>query len=66
VYSGYPPRDFWASAGLLSTVRDMAKYDLAVDRHELLKAETLAGAWTPFLSNAGQPLAQGLGWYVTD
>jgi CubicO group peptidase (beta-lactamase class C family) len=66
VYAGYPPRDFWASAGLLSTVRDMAKYDTAVDRHELLKAETLARAWTPFLSNAGQPLAHGLGWYVTD
>jgi CubicO group peptidase (beta-lactamase class C family) len=39
VYAGYPPRDFWASAGLLSTVRDVAKYDTAVDRHELLKAE---------------------------
>jgi CubicO group peptidase (beta-lactamase class C family) len=66
LYSGYPPRDFWASAGLLSTVRDLAKYDVAVDRHELLKAETLARAWTPFLSNAGQPLAHGLGWFVTD
>ena len=66
MYAGYPPRDFWASAGLLSTVRDMAKYDMAVDRHELLKAETLARAWTPFLSNAGQPLAHGLGWFVTD
>jgi len=66
VYSGYPPRDFWASAGLLSTVRDLAKYDMAVDRGRLLKAETLARAWTPFLSNAGQPLAHGLGWYVTD
>jgi CubicO group peptidase (beta-lactamase class C family) len=66
LYSGYPPRAFWASAGLLSTVRDMAKYDEAVDRHELLKAETLARAWTPFLSSAGQPLAHGLGWYVTD
>jgi CubicO group peptidase (beta-lactamase class C family) len=66
VFSGYPPRDFWVSAGLLSTVLDLAKYDKAVDRHELLKAETLARAWTPFLSNSGQPLAQGLGWYVTD
>jgi len=66
VYSGYPPRDLWASAGLLSTVRDLAKYDVAVDRHELLKAETLARAWTPFFSNAGQPLAHGLGWFVTD
>jgi CubicO group peptidase (beta-lactamase class C family) len=65
LYSGYPPRDFWASAGLLSTVRDLAKYDVAIDRHELLKAETLARAGTPFLSNAGQPLAQGLGGFVT-
>lgn len=66
LYSGYPPSDFWASAGLVSTVGDLAKYDMAVDRHELLKADTLARAWTPFLSNAGIPLAMGLGWYVTD
>ena len=66
LFSGYPPRDLWASAGLLSTVRDLAKYDIAIDRHELLKAETLARAWTPFTSNAGQPLAHGLGWFVTD
>ena len=66
LYSGYPPRDFWASAGLVSSVRDMAKYDIAVDRHELLKAETLARAWTPWISSAGKPLAMGLGWFVTD
>jgi CubicO group peptidase (beta-lactamase class C family) len=66
LYAGYPPRDFWASAGLLSTVRDMAKYDIAVDQHRLLKPATLARAWTPFLSNSGQALAMGLGWYVTD
>ena len=66
VYAGYPPREFWASAGLLSTVRDMAKYDAAIDNHVLLKPETLKQAWTPFLSNAGQPLPYGLGFYVTD
>jgi CubicO group peptidase (beta-lactamase class C family) len=66
VYSGYPPRDFWASAGLLSTVRDMAKYDQAVDRHALLTADTLARAWTPVRNRAGMPLAFGTGWYVTD
>ncbi len=65
IYSGYPPRDFWASAGLLSTVRDMARYDQAVDRHQLLQPDTLARAWTPFLTSAGEPLPMGLGWYVT-
>lgn len=64
--TSYPPGDFWASAGLLSTVRDLAKYDAAVGRHALLGEAMQARAWTPFLSNAGQPLAQGLGWYVTD
>jgi CubicO group peptidase (beta-lactamase class C family) len=66
VYSGYPPRDFWASAGLLSTVRDMAKYDIAVDRHLLLKPGTLARAWTPSVSSAGVVFPVGLGWWVTD
>ena len=64
--TSYPPADFWASAGLLSTVRDLAKYDAAVDRHAFLGEAMQARAWTPFLSNAGQPLAHGLGWYVTD
>ncbi len=66
VRTSFPPADFWASAGLLSTVRDMAKYDAAVDRHAFLGEAMQARAWTPFLSNAGQPLAHGLGWYVTD
>jgi CubicO group peptidase (beta-lactamase class C family) len=64
--ASYPPDDFWASAGLLSTVRDMAKYDAAVDAHVLLKQETLDKAWTPFRSNAGQPFPAGLGWWITD
>jgi hypothetical protein len=50
----------------VSTVRDLAKYDAAVDRHVLLGEAMQARAWTPFLSNAGQPLAHGLGWFVTD
>lgn len=62
VRTSYPPADFWASAGLVSTVRDLAKYDAAVDRHAFLGEAMQARAWTPFPSNAGQPLSQGLGW----
>ena len=58
VRTSYPPADFWASAGLLSTVRDLAKYDAAVDRHAFLGEAMQARAWTPFLSNAGEPLAR--------
>ena len=63
----YPPRDpVDASAGLLSTVRDLAKYDIAIDRHVFLRKETQERAWTPFVSNAGERLPYGLGWFVTD
>jgi len=60
----YPPKNISAAAGLLSTVLDMAKYDAAIDRHTFIKPETQALAWTPFLSNAGQPLPHGLGWFA--
>ncbi len=62
----YPPKSFGASAGLLSTVLDMAKYDVAIDRHVFLKKETQEKAWTNFFSNSGQRLPHGLGWFVTD
>ncbi|HJQ36005.1 MAG TPA: serine hydrolase [Thermoanaerobaculia bacterium] len=64
VPAAYPPKDIGASAGLLSTVRDLAKFDAAIDRHVLLQPQTQELAWAPFVSNAGQPLPYGLGWFV--
>ena len=62
VHDSYPARDYvGAAAGFLSTVRDLAKYDIALDRHLLLKKETQERAWTPFVSNAGERLPYGLG-----
>lgn len=55
-----------ASAGLLSTVLDMAKYDTAIDAQVFLKKETQQTAWTAFTSNSGQRLPYGLGWFITD
>jgi CubicO group peptidase (beta-lactamase class C family) len=60
----YPPKTVGAAAGLLSTVIDMAKYDAAIDDHRFLKPETQAMAWTPFVSNSGQSLPHGLGWFA--
>jgi CubicO group peptidase (beta-lactamase class C family) len=66
VHASYPPREVGAAAGLLSTVSDLARYDIAIDRHLLIQQRTQEQAWTPFVSNAGQPLPYGLGWFVTD
>ena len=55
-----------ASAGFLSTVLDMAKFDAAVDRHIFLKNETQEKAWTASVSNSGERLPYGLGWFVMD
>jgi CubicO group peptidase (beta-lactamase class C family) len=63
----YPlPGYVGASAGFLSTVLDMAKYDAAIDRHVFLKKETQEKAWTAFVSDSGKRLPYGLGWFVMD
>jgi CubicO group peptidase (beta-lactamase class C family) len=63
IHAPYPPRDIRAAAGLISTVGDMAKYDVAIDQHRFLKKETQERMWTPFTSNSGKPLPHGLGWF---
>jgi CubicO group peptidase (beta-lactamase class C family) len=64
IRAAYPPKGISAAAGLLSTVLDMAKYDAAIDRHAFLRKQTQDVAWTPFVSNGGQPLPHGLGWFA--
>jgi CubicO group peptidase (beta-lactamase class C family) len=53
-----------ASGGLVSTVRDLANLDSALDTTELLLPETRAAAWTPALDRSGQAPPTGLGWFV--
>ncbi len=60
----YPPRRINASAGLISTARDLALYDAAIDRHKLMKRETQKKAWTPTVANDGSTLPYALGWFV--
>jgi CubicO group peptidase (beta-lactamase class C family) len=64
VAATYPSKEIGASAGLLTTVRDFARFDVAIDRHVLLQPKTQELAWTPFVSNAGDTLPYGLGWFV--
>ena len=51
------------SSGLVTTVRDLAKFDLAL-RGGFVFPETLAEAWSAPADSAGRPLPHGLGWFV--
>lgn len=53
-----------ASGGIISTVRDYAKFDLALKRGELLGPDTLAAAWQAPAGRNGQRLPHAVGWFV--
>jgi len=53
-----------AASGLVSTVRDLAQFDLAIDSVPLLHEETLAAAWSPRTAADGTSMPTGLGWFV--
>jgi CubicO group peptidase (beta-lactamase class C family) len=60
--SQHPATELSAAGGLISTVRDVARFDIAL-RKALLREETLEAAWrSP--AGAGKPLPHGIGWFV--
>jgi CubicO group peptidase (beta-lactamase class C family) len=50
--------------GLISTVLDFAKFDLAIRQNVLFSAQTLANAWRNPVNKNGQLLPHGMGWFV--
>jgi len=63
VPSSYPVK-LSSSAGMISTVLDLAKFDIAMDRYLIVSEETKETMFTPTISNSGKPLPYGLGWFV--
>jgi len=64
IVKGQYPTSFSVSAGLMSSVLDMAKYDIAIDQNRFVTKETQQLAFTPMLSTKGEPLPYGLGWFT--
>ena len=60
----YPPSGINASAGVISTVRDLAGYDAALDQGFLLGRDARALAWSRYVSPSAGPQPYGLGWFV--
>jgi CubicO group peptidase (beta-lactamase class C family) len=53
-----------ASAGIISTVLDLAKYDIGIDRDLVYSPQAKRQVWTTGLNPAGQSFPYGLGWFV--
>jgi CubicO group peptidase (beta-lactamase class C family) len=66
ILSPYPAKKITASAGLLSNVVDLAKYDIAIDKHTLLSPSTQQQAWTNFQLSSGKSSPYGYGWFVQE
>ena len=63
--SNYPTK-LSSSAGIVSTVLDLAKFDVALDRNLIVSKASKQLMFTHSLSNNGDPLPYGLGWFVQD
>ncbi|MEZ4868030.1 MAG: serine hydrolase domain-containing protein [Caldilineaceae bacterium] len=63
---GRYPDQFSTAAGLISTVIDLAKFDIALDQDKLLRPATKARMFTPTVSTNGAVLPYGLGWFVEE
>jgi CubicO group peptidase (beta-lactamase class C family) len=52
------------ASGLISTVRDLERFDLALKQGKVLRPDVLASAWTPPTDAKGLPLPHAYGWFV--
>jgi CubicO group peptidase (beta-lactamase class C family) len=62
--SRYAATTLTPGGGLISTVHDLAQFDLALKDGVLLESETLDAAWTAPATPNGQVLPHGLGWFT--
>ena len=62
--SQYTATTLTPAGGLISTVRDLAQFHLALKSGVLLRADTLALAWQAPIDRDGRRLPHGLGWFV--
>lgn len=58
------PEGIDAAGGLVSTVRDLARFDAALDSSLLLRPETVQTAWFNTYNSQNASLPMGLGWFV--
>ncbi len=63
---GPGPQGDGAAGGVVSTVADLARFDVALDEGRLLSEARKAEMWRPGRSRAGAVLPYGIGWYAQE
>jgi CubicO group peptidase (beta-lactamase class C family) len=53
-----------AAAGLISTVEDLARFDIALDQNILVSQGTKEQMFAPTISTSGDELPYGFGWFT--
>lgn len=61
-----PPQGDGAAGGVVASVLDLARFDIALDQGLLLSAESREAMMAPGRSSTGEALPYGLGWYVQE
>ncbi len=61
-----PPQWDGAAGGVISTVQDLAKFDIALDQGRLLSSPSKTAMLRPTVSRSGATLPYGIGWYVQE
>jgi CubicO group peptidase (beta-lactamase class C family) len=61
-----PPQGDGAAGGVVSTVLDLAKFDVALDQGTLISVESRAAMMSPMRSLTGEVLPYGLGWFIQE
>ena len=62
--SSYTANTLTPASGLISTVRDLEQFDLALKKGVVLRPEWRTLAWTPPSDAKGEPLPHGYGWFM--
>jgi CubicO group peptidase (beta-lactamase class C family) len=62
--SRYTATTLTPGTGLISTVHDIARFDLALRKGVIVRLDTLTNAWQAPVNSKGQRLPHGLGWFV--
>jgi CubicO group peptidase (beta-lactamase class C family) len=60
----YPLFDLNTAAGIISTVEDIAKFDIALNKNQIISKQSKELAYTPMITSTGHILPYGLGWFI--